>query len=205
MASMIFIEELFQKNIRIPYTHLKGKGTPKGYTRSNTPCSGIVQAVLPGQRKEYQSDWPADSFLRWAVSIGFIDYNRENDECSLSELGYKYAQSIDGCKDEEGILTEAFLSYPLACRIMLLLEKYNHMTKFEIGSQLGFIGEAGFTSIPQHLILQGLSEINEPKERNKLLSDTEGTSDKYVRTICSWLMQMGWINQVKKEFRKLQV
>ena len=57
-----FIKELDQEEIRIPYTHLKGKGTPKGYTRSNAPCSGIIQAVLPGQRKEYQSDWPADSF-----------------------------------------------------------------------------------------------------------------------------------------------
>ena len=73
------------------------------------------------------------------------------------------------------------------------------MTKFEIGSQLGFIGEAGFTSIPQHMIVRGLLETTNSKERAKLLQDTEGTSDKYVRTICSWLLQMRWILQEPKE------
>lgn len=193
-----FIKELSKESIHIPYQHLKGKGTPKGYTRSNAPCSGIVQAALPGQRKEYQSDWPADSFLRWGVSIGLLNYDRQSDECSLSELGVQYANTKDGSDEEEYILKKAFLSYPPVCRIMLLLENKEPLTKFEMGEKLGFIGEAGFTSIPQHLILQGLAEIDDTKERNKLLSDTEGTSDKYARTICSWLKQLGWVSQVNK-------
>lgn len=193
-----FVNELSQEYMKIPYTHLKGKGVPKGYTRSNSPCTGIVQAVLPGQRKEYQSDWPADSFLRWGISIGFIDYNADVDSCSLSELGIRYAKSADGTEEEYNILTEAFLSYPPICRVLLLLEQNGHLTKFEIGEKLGFIGEAGFTSIPQNLILQGLSQCKDAKERNKILSDTEGTSDKYARTICSWLKQMGWIVQETK-------
>lgn len=72
------------------------------------------------------------------------------------------------------------------------------MTKFEIGCQLGFVGEAGFTSIPQNLILQGLSSATTPAERNKLLSDTEGTSDKYVRTIGAWLKSVKLVIQVPK-------
>lgn len=194
-----FIAELSKEIINIPYQYLKGKGVPKGFTRSNSPCSGIVQAALPGQRKEYQSDWPADSFLRWAISIGFLDYNRNTDSCSLSEIGMRYAVSDDESDEEKEILAEAFLSYPPVCRIMLLLENNEPMTKFEIGGQLGFIGEAGFTSVPQRLILQGLSETADAKERNKLLSDVEGTSDKYARTICSWLKQLGWVIQVKKD------
>ncbi len=184
--------------ICVPYVLLKGKGTPKGYTRSNAPCSGIIQAVLKGQRKEYQSDWPADSFLRWAISIGMLDYDRDNDSCSISELGFSYAISKDGSDEEYEILTQAFLSYPPFCRILNLLSNGQVMTKFEIGSQLGFVGEAGFTSIPQHLILQGLREAATPEERNKLLSDTEGTSDKYVRTICAWLKGMDWVIQLPK-------
>lgn len=184
--------------ICVPYVLLKGKGTPKGYTRSNAPCSGIIQAVLKGQRKEYQSDWPADSFLRWAISIGMLDYDRDNDSCSISELGFSYATSKDGSDEEYEILTQAFLSYPPVCRILNLLSNGQVMTKFEIGSQLGFVGEAGFTSIPQHLILQGLREAATPEERNKLLSDTEGTSDKYVRTICAWLKGMDWVIQLPK-------
>ncbi len=192
------LTHLAADKICIPYTLLKGKGTPKGYTRTNAPCSGIIQAVLPGQRKEYQSDWPADSFLRWAVSIGFLDYDRDKDTCSISELGYKYATSEEGGEEEKEILTEAFLSYPPVCRILRLLESGNKMTKFEIGCQLGFVGEAGFTSIPQNLIIQGLSCATTAEERNKLLSDTEGTSDKYVRTICAWLKSMKWIMQTPK-------
>lgn len=192
------ISYLSSDKMNIPYTFLKGKGTPNGYTRTNAPCSGIIQAVLPGQRKEYQSDWPADSFLRWAVSIGFLNYDRENDTCSISELGYRYAVSADNSKEEREVLTEAFLSYPPVCRILGLLESGKSMTKFEIGCQLGFVGEAGFTSIPQNLLLQGLSAATTAKERNKLLSDTEGTSDKYVRTICAWLKSVQWVIQVPK-------
>ncbi len=193
------IKHLSAAKMQIPYTLLKGKGTPKGYTRTNAPCSGIIQAVLPGQRKEYQSDWPADSFLRWAVSIGFLNYDRDKDTCSISELGYRYAVSADDSKEEKEILTEAFLSYPPVCRILSLLEDGKSMTKFEIGCKLGFVGEAGFTSIPQALILQGLNTATTTDERNKLLSDTEGTSDKYVRTICAWLKSMRWVMQVSKE------
>ncbi len=194
-----FIRELSGTNISIPYAHLKGKGTPVGYTRSNAPCSGIIQAVLPGQRKEYQSDWPADSFLRWAVSIGFLDYRRKEDSCSLSTLGRRYAESLSGSEEENGVLKTAFLSYPPVCRVLSLLAEEDHLTKFEIGARLGFIGEAGFTSIPQYMILQGLLEAETKEEKNKLLQDTEGTSDKYVRTICSWLIQMGWVNKEPKE------
>ena len=193
------IKHLSADKMQIPYTLLKGKGTPKGYTRTNAPCSGIIQAILPGQRKEYQSDWPADSFLRWAVSIGFLNYDLDKDTCSISELGYRYAISTDDSKEEKEILTEAFLSYPPVCRILTLLENGKSMTKFEIGCQLGFVGEAGFTSIPQMLILQGLSTATTSNERNKLLSDTEGTSDKYVRTICAWLKSLRWVMQVSKE------
>lgn len=194
-----FIRELSQEDMVIPYIHLKGRGSPKGYTRADSPCTGIVQAALPGQRKEYQSDWPADSFLRWAVSIGFLDYDRDRDTCALSDAGRRYAASDDKSPEEEEILTEAFLSYPPVCRIVNLLVRQEHMTKFELGGQLGFIGEAGFTSIPQGQILRGLKGAVSKKERGKLLADTEGTSDKYARTICSWLKQLGWVEQEEKQ------
>ena len=40
-----------------------------------------------------------------------------------------------------------FLSYPPFVRLLSLLSENECMTKFEIGCQLGFIGEAGFTSV----------------------------------------------------------
>ena len=194
-----FLKELSKPVMRIPYLYLKGKGSPKGYTRSNAPCSGIIQAVLPGQRKEYQSDWPADSFLRFAISIGFLGYDRTEDVCFLTEMGERYANTPADSEEEQEVLKDALLSYPPVCRILSLLAAEDHLTKFEMGARLGFVGEAGFTSIPQFMILQGLEEAESKEEKNKLLQDTEGTSDKYVRTICSWLIQMGWVNKVAKE------
>jgi len=193
-----FIRLLEQDKIEIPYNYLKGRGYSKarGETRATAPCTGIIQATLKGQRREYQSDWPADSYLRWAISIGFLNYNREKDTCSISELGEKYVNATSPSSEEEA-LTIAFLSNPPVVRVLTLLERYGHLTKFEIGNQLGFVGEAGFTSIPQKLIVQALAE--DPEERNEILNDVEGTSDKYARMICNWLIQLDWVQQVEKE------
>lgn len=193
-----FIRLLEQDKIEIPYNYLKGRGYSKarGETRATAPCTGIIQATLKGQRREYQSDWPADSYLRWAISIGFLNYNREKDTCSISELGKKYVNATSPSSEEEA-LTIAFLSNPPVVRVLTLLEKYGYLTKFEIGNQLGFVGEAGFTSIPQKLIVQALAE--DPEERNKILNNVEGTSDKYARMICNWLIQLDWVQQVEKE------
>lgn len=193
-----FIRLLEQDKIEIPYNYLKGRGYSKarGETRATAPCTGIIQATLKGQRREYQSDWPADSYLRWAISIGFLNYNREKDTCSISELGEKYVNATSPSSEEEA-LTIAFLSNPPVVRVLTLLERYGHLTKFEIGNQLGFVGEAGFTSIPQKLIVQALAE--DPEERNEILNNVEGTSDKYARMICNWLIQLDWVQQVEKE------
>ena len=194
-----FIRELGSDPVVIPYGDLKGKGIPAGETRGTSPCSGIIQAALPGQGREYQSDWPADSYLRWAISVGFLYYDRASDTCSLTESGLRYAQAEEGGGEEERLLTRALLSNPPVCRILSLLDGGGTLTKFEIGAELGFVGEAGFTSIPQHMIVLGLAEAKTQKERIRLLQDIEGTSDKYVRTVCSWLKQMGWVRQVEKE------
>ncbi|WP_434641849.1 restriction endonuclease FokI recognition domain-containing protein [Thermoanaerobacterium thermosaccharolyticum] len=191
-----FIKLLEQDTIVIPYNYLKGRGLRKGETRATAPCSGIVQAVLKGQRREYQSDWPADSYLRWAISIGLLNYNRDSDTCSISTLGLRYVNATS-TSEEEKVLTRAFLSNPPVVRVLSLLYKYQHLTKFEIGSQLGFVGEGGFTSIPQRLVVQAL--VNMPEEKSKILQDVEGTSDKYARMICSWLIQLGWVQQIEKK------
>ncbi len=74
-----------------------------------------------------------------------------------------------------------------------------HLTKYEIGQQLGFVGEAGFTSLPQNLLVRELSLPANRHLRNKMLSDWDGTSDKYARMIASWLAQIGWVRKEPKE------
>lgn len=193
-----FLRELTEGDeIVIPYGHLKGKGNVEGSTRATAPCTGIFQAALKGQRKEYQSDWPADSYARWAVSVGFLNYDRATDSCSITELGEEFVLTETGSDEENEILIKAFGKNPPIVRVMDLLATKGRLTKFEIGQKLGFKSEAGFTSIPQKFLLQMVHD--EPENRNKFLSDTEGTSDKYARTICGWLIKAGWVVQIPKE------
>ncbi|MGN8713794.1 restriction endonuclease FokI C-terminal domain-containing protein [Hornefia butyriciproducens] len=193
-----FLRELtVDGDIIIPYPHLKGKGNVEGSTRATAPCTGIFQAALKGQRKEYQSDWPADSYARWAVSVGFLLYDRSTDSCSITELGKEFVEAETNSDEENEILIKAFGKNPPIVRVMDLLATEGRLTKFEIGQQLGFKSEAGFTSIPQKFLLQMIHD--EPEKRKKFLADTEGTSDKYARTICGWLKKIGWVVQIEKE------
>lgn len=82
----------------------------------------------------------------------------------------------------------------------LLAEDDAHLTKFELGNKLGFIGEAGFTSLPQSVFLRALASIEDPVEANKMKSDWEGSSDKYARMIAKWLSKLGLVEMKPKNF-----
>lgn len=187
----------------IPYSALKGKGCGRG-RRADAKCSGIVQAVIDAQKKveiivngekvamhkPYTDDWTADGYLRWAISIGFVEYNPEDDTCKISKLGTQFIYSSGtGFKE---VLGQAYLSYPPVCRILQLLANGEHLTKFEIGRNLGFTSEAGFISFPQNIWAQAYQE--HPEERAIIRNNYEGSSDKYARMICSWLNEIGWVN-----------
>lgn len=204
----------------IPYDVLKGKGAGSRPSRSAAACSGLIQAVLLGQqkrtfrdkvngitistRKPYTDDWTADGFLRWAISIGLLDYDEKADSCILSPIGTRLA-SCSGPTDPmfNVILGQAFLSYPPVCRVLELLDTTFGITpggisdpkinKFKLGSELGFIGESGFTNIPENIWLAEYNTAPTLKDRNKVRSDREGTMDKHARMICSWLSQIGWV------------
>jgi len=195
-----FIKMLSEKEMRIPYSALKGKGKSKNGTRENAPCSGIIQATIHGQKKEkeYIDDWSSDGFLRWAISIGFLNYDGETDLCSISESGLEFAKTENMSKEEKECLGKAYLSYPPVVRVLSLLDNFEHFTKFEIGAKLGIIGEAGFTSVPQNIYLQGLGDAKTKEERSKIIQNVEGDSDKYARMICGWLAKIGWVKQEAK-------
>lgn len=204
----------FQKILRtkkpIAYNILKGKGAGGG-SRKDAKCSGLVQAAITGQqyqtytidekviriKKPYTDDWTADGFIRWAVSLGFLDYNYTDDTCNITSLGISLVNA-DNTKEKNQILGQAFLAYPPVCRVMGLLCKYQHMTKFEIGARLGFTDEAGFTSFPQNIWVQAYEEATDAEEKKKLRTDTEGSSDKYARMICNWLESLGWVHKRAK-------
>lgn len=199
--------EFLESGNPIPYSILKGKGCGSG-KRKDAKCSGIIQAVIDAQKiikvticgtnteihKPYSDDWTADGFLRWGISIGFIKYNQDDDTCQISELGKQF---INATNDEfNEILGRAYLSYPPVCRILQLLSTGDHLTKFELGKNLGFSSEAGFTSFPQNIWAQAYHE--NPQDRTIIRNNYEGSSDKYARMICSWLKEIGWVNIAEK-------
>lgn len=178
-----FVRLISAEKMNIPYKALKGRGHGDGMRRT-APCSGIAQAAIPAQGgKEYTDDWSADCFLRWAVSLGFLSYNRDTDSCGITEAGTLFANTRKNSSEEKECLGRAYLSYPPAVRVLSLLNEGGHLTKFEIGAKLGFSGEAGFTSVPQNLFVHALCTAA-PEERKTIRSNVEGDSDKYARMIC---------------------
>lgn len=205
-----FLKYLNEKDIKIPYSLLKGKGSKSGESRGDALCTGIAQAAIDGQKtikykslsgdfielkKLYSGDWQTECFLRWAISIGFVNCD-DNDFCTITEIGKKFIDTEDDSKEEKDILRQVFLSYPPMCRILELLSSGSALSKFDIGNKLGFKGEQGFTSMD---IGYWLMMCNVDKNN---ASNLEGDSDKYARQIASWAKKVGWIETINKEIKK---
>lgn len=184
--------------LKLAYADLVGThSTP----RKDSPCNAIIQASVCGQVKPYLSDWASDSFLRWAHLCGFIKYNGEDDTFEITEDGLVYSRTENNSDEERECLLNAILKYPPVSRILQLLSNGEHLSKFEIGSQLGFVGDEGFTSLPQNILLTSLAMTEDLQEKNKMRSDWDGSSDKYARQICKWLQKLGLVRQVEKEYK----
>jgi hypothetical protein len=186
--------------LKIKYNHLVGTAFKP---RSNSRCNGIIQATVKGQVRDFICDWPADNFVRWAHCLGFIKYDYTDDTFTITQTGLELTAVFENTENlsenEQKILTNALLSYPPAMRVLTLLSGENaHLTKFEIGRNLGFIGEGGFGSMPQSTLIRALSQITDAKEKNKIKTDWEGASDKYARMISGWLINLGLAQKIKK-------
>lgn len=177
------------------------KNHKRAKKRSDSVANSLLQiSILPQsaktKSKRYTDNWTADGFLRWAVSLNFVSYNRVKDTFKITTLGKKFSESKDDSEEENNILKKVMLRYPPATRILSLLDNSKSgMTKFSIGNQLGFIGEKGFTSYNEDLMIDWLKSADS-KELAKIRVDVEGTSDKYARMICGWLSKL---NLVKKK------
>lgn len=194
------IGALKQAPLKIKYTLLVGTSfTPRSISR----CNGIIQATVKGQGRDFIGDWPADNYVRWAQCFGFIKYDYTDDTFEITAKGLELTNARETgdmlSEKEKELLINAILAYPPAVRILNLLSatEETHLTKFEIGGQLGFIGEDGFTSMPQKILIRSLANADS-KERKTMKADWEGSSDKYARMISSWLEKLGLVNKVPK-------
>lgn len=196
------IEALEADPLRISYADLVGTSfTPRSAAR----CNGIVQGAVPGQVRAFIGDWPADNFVRLAHALGFIEYHYEDDTFSITPSGLELTEARTQGKEineeEKKILTTAVLAYPPAVRILKILAETEetHLTKFELGKKLGFVGENGFTSLPQSILVRSLAVETSAVEKSKMRSDWDGSSDKYARMIAKWLIKLGLAEQAAKE------
>lgn len=194
------IKALQSTPLKIKYAELVGTSfTPRSMSR----CNGIIQATVKGQGRDFIGDWPADNYVRWAHCFGFIKYNYTDDTFEITDKGLELTNARETgeelSKNEKELLVNAILTYPPAIRILTLLSETEdtHLTKFEIGQRLGFIGEDGFTSMPQKIFIRSLANA-EPKERKSMKADWEGSSDKYARMIASWLEKLGLVEKIPK-------
>ena len=187
--------------LKIKYSHLVGTAFKP---RSSARCNGIIQATVKGQGdKLFVDDWSADGFIRWAHCFGFIKFDYETDTFEITENGLLLTLARTNGEEinerENELLINAILAYPPAIRILsLLAPDGTHLTKFEIGKQLGFVGEDGFTSMPQGLLVKALSDEKNTKKRNDMRTDWEGSADKYARMIGKWLAKLGLTEQIAK-------
>ncbi len=195
-----FIEVLQSTPLKIKYAQLVGTSfTPRSMSR----CNGIIQATVKGQGRDFIGEWPADNFVRWAHCFGFIKYNYTDDTFEITNKGLELTNARETgealSKIEKELLINAILAYPPAIRILNLLSETEdtHLTKFEIGQQLGFIGEDGFTSMPQKIFIRSLANAG-ASERGTMKADWEGSSDKYARMIASWLEKLGLVEKIPK-------
>lgn len=195
-----FIKSLESVPLKIKYSHLVGTSfTPRSISR----CNGIIQATVKGQSRDFIGDWPADNFVRWAHCFGFIKYDYFDDTFEITKNGLELSEAREIGNElsekEKELLINAILAYPPAIRILTLLSETEdtHLTKFEIGQQLGFIGEDGFTSMPQKTFIRTLATSN-IKDRASMKADWEGSSDKYARMIASWLEKLGLVEKTPK-------
>lgn len=202
------LQKLKNSTVTFSYTELVGRSTDANgksvKSRTDAVADALIQISIPSQKskttgKNWTDNWTADGYLRWAVSLGLVQMNRESDTFKITALGQDFSALIPDSDDELNFLRQVLLGYPPACRILNLLAENTGqpVSKFYLGSRLGFVGEKGFTSYSESMMLSWLNSNLGREERNKIRSDVEGTSDKYARGICSWLEKVGFVTSCK--------
>lgn len=186
-----------EKGRDIPLDILRGTSfTP----RSSAICNGIIQAAFSGQKKDFIDDWSSINFIKWAFVFNFITHDINTNLINITELGLLLSKTTENSEDEKTILKQGLINYPPVFRVLSFIEQNPKCNKFNIGQNLGFTNEIGFTSYNTDVLFNAFEFIdkNNKSEINKLKTDSEGTSDKYARDICSWLIKLDLIIEDKE-------
>lgn len=147
--------------------------------------------------------WDARCRIKGIHALGFVELDRNMQGYVLTDLGRRLQKSKKSTKffngkrvltnEEIEIFKYGLLTNPPVVRVLELLNKERHssnkgMSKYDIGAQLGFVGDRGFTHYdPEWIVINGYS-----------FNKKEGDADKWARTILSWLCQVGWAYKLEK-------
>jgi hypothetical protein len=158
-------------------------------------------------------EWDARCRIKAICASGMAEIDRDIQGYYLTPLGKKLcgapksdvvskSKRMLSAKEIE-IFRQGLLTNPPVVRVLSILNESRKkgngsMSKYDIGSQLGFVGDIGFTHYEAEFVAQS----------GKSFNDAEGDADKWARTIISWLIQVGWVVEAgyKKIYnRKLQL
>lgn len=134
---------------------------------------------------------------RAIVATGMVRLDRDIQGYVITDLGRELlkAPKSDVIKKKNRILTDeekeifkrGILSNPPVVQVLSLLNNSRRqgksLSKYDIGAQLGYAGDRGFTHIEAEYVARIGASFN----------DKEGDADKWARTILSWLEQVGWV------------
>lgn len=190
----------YENNPLISFHNLVGTRTP------NDEVNSLIQVLIPGQNRMGIVDWACDNFIRFAYTLDFISYVEESDSFTITQMGLELTQA-DSEEEKFEILKTNFKKYPPLIRVLeLLYNQYEQepntpsLTKFEIGRELGFKGEDGFSTYSQNVFIQALNSAELISEKKKIRQNWEGSSDKYARMICGWMANenISWVKKTRK-------
>lgn len=142
--------------------------------------------------------WDARCRIKAICACGMVELDRDMQGYRLTEYGKELCAAPKSDKlsrgkrilseEEKAIFRKGLLTNPPVVRVLNILNDnrkngLGSMSKYDVGSQLGFVGDIGFSHFEAEFIARN----------NKSFNDAEGDADKWARTIISWLCQVGWV------------
>lgn len=145
--------------------------------------------------------WDARCRIKAICACGMAELDRNKQGYIITPLGKELCSLPKSTVMRKGIreLTDleiecfrkGILTSPPVIRVLHILNENRRkggeaLSKYDIGGQLGFVGDVGFTHLEAEFVVKNGKKFN----------DAEGDADKWARTIISWLCQVRWVTQV---------
>lgn len=142
--------------------------------------------------------WDARCRIKAICACGMVELDRELQGYRLTPLGHELCDAPKSTvlsrgkrilsKEEKEIFRKGLLTSPPVIRVLNILNESRKngngsMSKYDVGSKLGFVGDVGFSHFEAEFVARN----------GKSFNDAEGDADKWARTILSWLSQVDWV------------